>query len=252
MLGKDELIRIAKTRGLKAWQEEERYLQALVLYALRSSNLTCKGGTYLWFFHGLDRFSEDLDFTGQVRLGNRIIDRTIETLGLFSVQATHKVIKDDRYVLSFRIDALGPLYINATDTCRVYVEISRRESILLRQTTVRLDEPLYGIPICFLKGMELKEVFAEKVGAFIRRKAVRDLYDIWFLLARKGVTPDLKLIEKKLSFYKMPYAHSEFEDSLQKVRPNWERELRSTVLGELLPFEEVSSQVALNLRNLSK
>jgi predicted nucleotidyltransferase component of viral defense system len=63
VLREEELIRIARMRRVKPWQEERRYIQALILYAVADWPLVLKGGTYLWFFHGLNRFSADLDFT---------------------------------------------------------------------------------------------------------------------------------------------------------------------------------------------
>ena len=64
MLREEELIRIARMRRAKPWQEERRYIQALILYAVADWPLVLKGGTYLWLFHGLNRFSADLGFYG--------------------------------------------------------------------------------------------------------------------------------------------------------------------------------------------
>ena len=248
MITREELIRTGKARGLKPWQEEKRYVQAMILHSFRTRNLVCKGGTYLWFFHGLDRFSEDLDFTTREKTPPDLMESSERTLHLFGLDATHKLMKDDGHTLSFRIDARGPLHTGASDACRVYVEISRREPVLHRPLTVRLDEPTYGIPIDFLKGMDLSEVLAEKVRAFVRRAAVRDLYDMWYLLKRKEIVPDWRLIRQKLSFYHVPFSAHAVETSLEKIRPRWKGEVGSTVLGNLLPFEEVEEQVLARLR----
>ncbi|MEM4972629.1 MAG: nucleotidyl transferase AbiEii/AbiGii toxin family protein, partial [Candidatus Hadarchaeales archaeon] len=63
MLGENEILELAKARRIRPYQEELRYLQALILYSLSDSPLVAKGGTYLWMFHGLNRFSQDLDYT---------------------------------------------------------------------------------------------------------------------------------------------------------------------------------------------
>ncbi len=57
------MIEIAKLNRLRPWQQEKHYIQSLILNSLSELPLVFKGGTYLWFFHGLKRFSEDLDFT---------------------------------------------------------------------------------------------------------------------------------------------------------------------------------------------
>jgi len=51
----------------------------------------------------------------------------------------------------------------------VRLDVSRRESLLLKPISVKLDEPLYGIPIVFLEGLELREALAEKIRAFYIR-----------------------------------------------------------------------------------
>jgi hypothetical protein len=250
MLSKEDLKRLAKARGLSPWQEEKRYVQALVLYALRSQQLVFKGGTYLWFFHGLDRFSEDLDFTAQAKVDQRLMSNAADVLLLFGVYSYFKTIKDDRFVLSFRIDARGPLYNGPPDLCRVYVEVSRREAVALRSLTNKLDEPQYALPIDFVAGMDLVEVVAEKVRALLRRRAVRDLYDLWYLLIRKEVAPDLALIDRKLSFYETTFDVSELERSLSGLESAWETELPSVVLGSVPPLAQAKADVLRTLKGL--
>jgi len=161
LLGREDVLRLARARGLRAWQEEKRYVQALLLYSLRRLPLVAKGGTYLWLFHGLNRFSEDLDFTqvGEVKPGD--LEEVRLSLELFGVRSTVKVLEDDRFTLTFRVDAWGPLATSDKDLCRVRVDISRREPLRLPPIQVVLDEPFYGIPIVFLKGMDLREFLAE-------------------------------------------------------------------------------------------
>jgi predicted nucleotidyltransferase component of viral defense system len=50
---------------MRTWQQEKHYLQSLILTIVSDYPLVFKGGTYLWLFHGLNRFSEDLDFTAK-------------------------------------------------------------------------------------------------------------------------------------------------------------------------------------------
>lgn len=53
MLSESELRSAAKTFNLKPWQAQKQYLQAAILTLLSEEQLVFKGGTYLWFFHGL-------------------------------------------------------------------------------------------------------------------------------------------------------------------------------------------------------
>jgi len=69
MMDEKELADLAKSVGMTPWMQERHYIQTLALYSLAEQNMIFKGGTYLWMFHGLPRFSEDLDFTvlGEIR-----------------------------------------------------------------------------------------------------------------------------------------------------------------------------------------
>ena len=243
MIGREELTRLARARGLSPWQEEKRYLMATVLHALRGEEITMKGGTYLWFFHGLDRFSEDLDFTAVGIVGADVPSRCAESLGVFGIAAGTKVIKDDRLTLSFRVDARGPLYGGELSACRALVEISRREEILLKPVAVRLDEAGYLLPIDLLRGMALEEVAAEKTRALLRRKKVRDAYDLWFLLKRKGVPLERDLVNKKLAFYHQEFAPQDFAKALETAGEGWSRGLKPLVFGEVPGFEEVKARL---------
>jgi len=239
MISREEFVRLAKARGLAPWQEEKRYVQALVLHALREEGVAMKGGTYLWFFHGLDRFSEDLDYAALGRVDKGMIQRCTDTLGVFGVDAGTKLVKDDRFTLTFRVDARGPLYSGEKSICRVLVEISRREALLRKPAVGRLDEAGYLLPIDLMRGMALEEVAAEKTRALLRRGEARDAYDLWFLLNRKGVSPEMGLVGKKLEFYRQGFTVERLERALEGVARGWSGTLRPMVFGVLPPFADV-------------
>jgi len=247
MLDDKEIARLAKVRRIRPWQEEKRYLQALVLYSLSRSPPVLKGGTYLWFFHGLNRFSEDLDFTATVSMDRHLVEDVSDTLLLFGVRSDVRVLKDDRYVLSFRVDARGPLHRSEKDISHTNVEISRRESVLLPPLVVRLDEPRYGLPLVFLRGMDLREVISEKIRALLTRTTARDLYDLWHVMVRLGSEPDSELVGKKMDFYAKKYDQKEFIRRISMMRDSWEKELNPIVVGELPSFDEVKEGVLVAL-----
>ncbi len=64
MISRIELTRIAKTKHLTVRNAEKDYLLELLLFALSDDrrSLAFKGGTALYKFYNLNRFSEDLDF----------------------------------------------------------------------------------------------------------------------------------------------------------------------------------------------
>jgi len=245
LLTKDELAKLAKARGVRLWQEEKRYAQALVMYSLRNWPIAMKGGTYLWFFHGLNRFSDDLDFTQLEPFEESAEDLRL-ALELFGVKNSVKVLKDDDYVLMLRISMRGPLYTSEKDLCHVRVEISRRERAALKTISVKLDEPYYGVPIVFLRGMDLREVLAEKIRAAVVRGNARDLYDAWFLIKR-GISIDRSLLAQKLMFYGIEMDISSIISRLEELETRWVSELRPVVFGEVPGFSEAFGTVRMAL-----
>lgn len=59
-----------------------------MLNALYDEQLVFKGGTYLWLFHGLPRFSEDLDFTVLSGINSAIILNENDLSSLLSILAS--------------------------------------------------------------------------------------------------------------------------------------------------------------------
>ena len=249
MLSRSELVTLAKTRGLSTWQEEKRYVQALALYSLKDQPLILKGGTYLWFFHGLGRFSDDLDFTEGQKIVEDLQNIIASTTKLFGLCCECKPIKNDQNILYFRADAKGPLYSSPSDLCRVYIEVSKRDKVRKPALSAKLDEPLYGLPITFLKGMDLSEVAAEKVRAFIRRKKARDMYDLWYLFKRLSVPFDIGLVNDKLSFYKTKFEIDSFDSALKETKHDWTREIRPIVLGEPPTHDDAHEDILSFLKN---
>lgn len=222
--------------GLKPWQQEKHYMQAMVLNSLSEYPIVFKGGTYLWFFHGLHRFSEDLDFTISGELPESIWKKTSKALGLFGVENGVKLLIDDNKTLSFRIMAEGPLYTNEKDRCVVYVEASKREGILSKTVSLRFEYPEYQLPIKHIVGMGLDEVGAEKARAILTRKKARDVYDLYYLIDKKGIPFNIELIKKKIGPYRISFSKPEFMRAVMDRQANYARELKSLIFGDLPDF----------------
>ena len=238
MIEKETLIKLAKLNGMKPWQQEKHYIQALLLTILADKEVVFKGGTYLWFFHGLPRFSEDLDFT---LVGKPFsVKELSESLELWGIEHTVRVVKDNKSSLSFRVGVKGPLYTSEKDICYVYVDISKRERVVDPVIVYKLDFPSYNLPIKFLKGLSLEEVAAEKVRAIMTRERARDIYDLFYLIAHKGVKYKRELIEEKLRYYKMSFSKNTFVKAVNAHKPYYAAELKSLLFTELPSFDEVT------------
>lgn len=239
MIEKKELLELAKLNARKPWQQEKHYVQAVLLGVLSEQPLVFKGGTYLWFFHGLPRFSEDLDFTATAPLPKNLPGTVSKALELFGIPNQLKTLADDPNTLSFRVSAKGPLNTAAIDECRVYVEISRREAVVEKPLPLKLDFPAYNLPIKRVAGMSLEEVAAEKVRALLTREKARDLYDLHYLIEKKQAPFNQELVDNKLAYYGKKFSGKDFLDHAKQKHAYFTKELQNLVFDELPAFNDL-------------
>lgn len=237
-------MEIAKLNGTRPWQQEKHYVQSLILNALSELPLVFKGGTYLWFFHGLRRFSEDLDFTASEELPNGIPEMVSRGLALFGLANELKIISDNAASLSFRISARGPLNTGLKDRCFVYVEISRRERVMNKAVSLKFDRPEYQLPIKSLSGMSLEEVGAEKVRAIMTREKARDIYDLYYLIVNKRIPFNEKLVDSKLEYYNTDFSRHKFLGEIGGRKKDYAKELKGMVFEDLPDYNLVMSAMA--------
>ncbi len=138
-----------------------------------------KGGTMLYFFYELDRFSVDLDFD--------LLDTSKKDL----VYAKTREILQKYGKIKDEADKLRTLYFLLSygeGEHGVKVEISKR----LTGENSYETRSFYGTDVSTVK---LEDAFANKLVAATERKrtANRDFYDIYFLLG-KGIVPNEKII----------------------------------------------------------
>ena len=245
MILKEDLIRLAKLNGLKAFQQEKHYIQTLVLRSIcaATNDLVFKSGTSLWFFHGLNRFSEDLDFTMTVRERNgkglRNLPVAIKNdLEVYGIDSEIRILNDDEITFSFRVGAKGPLFTKEIERSFVRLEISKREDVKKKPDVIELDANYTDILPFFVLVMNKKEILAEKVRAILTRNRARDIYDLWFLL-RKGTRFDLSVVNEKLRYYEKVFEKDVFIERIKGKEDYWQSELKPLVIGKLPRFEAV-------------
>lgn len=243
MISKETLETLAAAGGLRPHQQEKHYVQHLALSYLALQPLVFKGGTYLWFFQGLNRFSEDLDFTATGPVPDDIDAIISVGLAANGVENTVKRVESSGRSVAFRISAKGPLNTRPIDLCHVYVEISLREQVVMEPVPLKLDNIAYGIPLRVVRGMALEEVAAEKVRAILTRDKARDIFDLAFL-AGNGVKFDSGLVAKKMEYYKTPFSAEALAKAAKARRSAWKSEVGPLMLGIPLPdFDECLAAV---------
>jgi len=226
MISKEELKEYAKATGLNLGQAEKDYFQNILLfiiYQAYSTGVIFKGGTALKKCFGLNRFSEDLDFTCAEAFDAEEIERGMERFKIdFSTGGK-------RYAngLKITLKIKGPLYTGVPySMCNFIIDLSFRENVILPPVIKTIGRFLEEIPSFDVVVMQEKEILAEKIRAVLSRNKARDLFDLWFLLG-KGVEFDENLVIEKFKYYRQEWDYDEFEKSIEKKKVIW---------GELKPL----------------
>jgi len=248
MLSVEELKEIAAVKSLTLQNAEKDYLQDLVLFAIYSmlgKELVFKGGTCLYKVYQMNRFSEDLDFTqnGKVK-PEKLADGIVKRLALVGIRSRVKEIRAYGNEITIRMLVTGPLYNGSPESiCFLPVSISRREKVLLPPKAV-LVAPLYReIPSFNIFPMEKEEIAAEKIRAVLTRAKPRDAYDLWFLVKKLGVMPDIAMVNRKLHTYKLKFDKNALFKKLQEFEGMWNTDLKGLNFGQLPDFGQVVKEI---------
>lgn len=245
MIDMEELRRVARLKGISNMGYAEKdYFQEILMLAIsrEAPGLVFKGGTALYKFHGLDRFSEDLDFTGSI--SNKAIDKLASYLLDFGYPTKVKIDRPKSGLLLTFVSE-GFLYQGTPQTLgRVQMDISEGE--VVSETEWKQFFPAYAdIPSFRMRIMALEELMAEKVRAMLVRRKARDAYDIWFLL-NKGISPSNDQIQKKLDHYGVELNALLIKDALEEIELIWDKELRS-LMAASPDFKNVKKLIDKNL-----
>ncbi len=178
-----------------------------------------KGGTMLYFFYGLDRFSVDLDF--DLLKIEKAEDIYKELKNILQKYGKIKDEMDKNFTMYFLLDY-------EKNEKNIKIEISKRPANLKGYEW----KNFYGVDV---QTMKIEDAFANKLVATTQRKGVanRDFYDIYFLI-KKGFSFNEKIISKKTGEDSASYLRK-ISKFLEKYNPP-----RGMVdgLGELLEPEK--------------
>ena len=192
-------------------QLEKDYLLNLMLKIIsvnRLSNyIAFKGGTALYMFYGLDRFSEDLDFTyfGGKELHKEIdsyMDDIINDFGLsyrIRKEKGNMLIKENDMITGIRSELFieGPLFGIEKKGHKIKIDISLRNDLVLKPLPQTIVSKYSDVGSITLYLLQINEMLAEKLCAIAERNKARDLYDAYFILKHKAARFDKKLFDKK-------------------------------------------------------
>lgn len=247
MIGIEELKRVGKLKGIiNIGHVEKDYLGDLILLSISRNTkdeLVFKGGTCLFKFYKLDRFSEDLDFTLQKDLDTKkLVNKIVSDLNTFGAECEIKKVKQAYNTIMITLRIKGPLYTGENKTITTMrIDINTKSSIELKPLSRQYISLYPDIPTFSILVMQEKEILAEKVRAILTRAKAKDVYDIWFLL-KKGIKFDLALIEEKLKYYNMKWSKKKFLEAIKIKSKIWNTELKPLVKS-VPKFSEVKKLI---------
>lgn len=217
-----ELSDYKASTGYSLGQLEIDYYQHFILARLfeKFNTIYFKGGTALQKVYGIKRFSDDLDFNyDEIDIDE--IMRFIEKLFKTSAIDRHST----RFGTSFSIRIEGMLF-DGTERSRCKISFDFRQKDTYNPPLKQVIRPLYkDLPDYFLLALDEKEILAEKVRTILTRHKARDVYDLNELI-RRGVKPDLSLINKKIRTYDLVFDRDEFERKLEEKRKVYDEEMK--------------------------
>ena len=247
MIKKEELLSIAKMKGLSPKFAELDYFQDISLLNICrefGSKLVFKGGTCLFKAYKLNRFSEDLDFTARKGFKPKdFFQRLPYFFGLLNINAKAKVDQFEKGTNVY-LQMMGPLYDGRKETmATLSLNISLRERIIAKIQRFPYMPVYKDIQPFDLFVMDEKEILAEKARAIFGRNKARDVYDFWYLLKKKNLPLDVFFMKKKLSNDKIKFEKEQFLSKIDEKKNSWERDLAALVSGPLPPFNQVKKEI---------
>jgi predicted nucleotidyltransferase component of viral defense system len=247
MIRREDLIPIGKLKGIPPRFAELDYLQEIALLSIErefGNRLIFKGGTCMYKAYKLDRFSEDLDFTAGKGFKPKDFFRRLPFFfGLLGIRCS---VRDDQFEkgMNAYLEASGPLYDGRKESRAVLIfNISLKEGVLLPPQRIYYS-PIYQELRPFdLFVMDEKEILAEKIRSVFEREKARDIYDIWHLFKRRGLSFDVSLANRKMARIGLKFEKGRFMSELEKKKTSWGRDLGGLVAGALPPFSQARREI---------
>ncbi len=238
MITKDQIYSLAKKNKINQTVILREYFQLLFLNEIysqnQSKNIFFKGGTSLHLIYKSPRFSEDLDFTVQIKEKEflKFIQKILlelskkENIGF----KEKKSIAGKRFLLTVKSLILPyEAFIN--------LDFSFREKVLEPQKSI-IETNFPIIFTSYIYHLSKEEIFAEKIRALLTRVKGRDIYDLWFLL-NQGVSFKQDLVRKKLKYYHLEKISK--EEILKRIK----RSSKKDFVLDIRPFISIDQRSKL-------
>ncbi len=248
MITLEELNEVKEKRKTNLYYAEKEYLQHIFLNAISKypENFIFKGGTCLRMCYGLERASEDLDFSTNLNVKEikEIVKKCLKEFELLNIN--YKIYAEKEFEGNLRIEVRFEAILYSgkpASTNTLKIDFNRQK---VKHKVAKVVAKLFSdVPLFTLFVLDEKEIFAEKIRALVNRKQPRDMYDIW-MLKNKGVE-----INKKIIIEKLKEEASDIKKIVFPSKEEYQRDLKSLVLV-LPPYEQVRNEVEEIIQKLDK
>ena len=248
MISIKELNKLKEIKKTNVYYEEKEYLQYIFLNSISkySDNVVFKGGTALRICFGLERASEDLDFSSELKIPEvkKIFLGCLKDFDLLNIP--YKIYSKKKFKgnVRFEVRFKGPLFNgDARSTNTLKIDFNSQK--IFHKKAKVVNKIFSDVPAFIINVLDEKEILAEKIRTLINRSESRDLYDLWFLFS-KNVEIDKKLIVKKLAEEKSNYKNLKFPSEKE-----YEVSLKNLV--NFLPdYSQVKKEVSKKLEEIFK
>lgn len=248
MISLEELNEVKEKRKTNLYYAEKEYLQYIFLNAISKypHNFVFKGGTCLRLCYGLERASEDLDFSTNLHISKikKIVEKCLKDFELLNIN--YKTYAEKEFEGNLRIEARfeGPLFSGkSASTNTLKIDFNKQKT---RHFIARVIPRLFSdVPPFTLIVLDEKEILAEKIRTLVNRSQARDMYDVWMLL-NKGVEIDMNLLSEKLKEEK-----SNLSNLMFPLREEYERDLKH-LLTVLPPYEQVRRELEEKIKRVRR
>ncbi|MCG7849353.1 MAG: nucleotidyl transferase AbiEii/AbiGii toxin family protein [ANME-2 cluster archaeon] len=152
------------------------------------------------------RFSEDLDFTMQKKMGKAEIEEIIRT----TIQTAREdsgigFLDDVKFVQNkngYRFDIYFRILRQTGNPLRIKFDLTKpeQERIILPIQKMSVLHPYSDDCSATVPAYSIHEIIAEKIRSIFERTRPRDLYDLWFLSGNFDVSKALEILPEKCGF----------------------------------------------------
>lgn len=190
-----------------------------ILYGI-DSRLVLHDGTSIWRCYGGGRFSEDLDLYIGEKNGAQIVDE----------------LKDECESTELKIDKLKEtdnlIFCKISDgDTQARIEINKNRHL----NTIALHYENANGSKMIVMGLGIEDLLAEKANAYLSRKLIRDIYDVYFL---SGLLPLGKKMPKEVEMMVNKLPKPLDEDNLSAI----------VYLGAVPSFDSMIRMIKARLR----